>query len=88
MESRLQAVLSPGFRLKPVLQLQPILPERGIERHLRQYGCVLYQHGGNHDVWLNTSNLAQTPVPRHSRIKRGTVRCICRILAAPCPPGF
>ena len=52
-----------------------------LERHLRQCGCVLHHHGRDHDVWLNPSNLAQSPVPRHSQIKRGTVRGICRILA-------
>ena len=51
------------------------------------YGCVLHHHGGNHDVWVNLSNLAQAPVPRHSRIKRGTVRGICRILGIPRPRG-
>jgi len=47
---------------------------RDLERHLRQCGCVPHHHGGNHDVWLSPSNLAQAPVPRHSHIKRGRVR--------------
>lgn len=61
---------------------------RQFERHLRACGCQLYHHGGKHDVWINPTNLAQAPVPGHTRIKRGTVRGICRILAIPRPPGI
>jgi mRNA interferase HicA len=61
---------------------------RQLERHLRTHGCQLHHHGGKHDVWVNPSNLAQAPVPRHGRIKRGTVRGICRILGIPRPPGI
>ena len=64
------------------------MSRRDLERHLRRCGCVLHHHGGNHDVWLNPHNLAQAPVPRHSRIKRGTARGICRILGIPHPPGI
>ena len=60
---------------------------RQLERHLREQGCVLHHHGAKHDIWMNPSNLAQSPVPRHPRIKRGTVRGICRILGVPRPPG-
>lgn len=60
---------------------------RELERHLRALGCTLHHHGGKHDVWLNPSNLAQAPVPRHSTIKQGTVRGICRILGIPKPSG-
>jgi mRNA interferase HicA len=61
---------------------------RQLERQLREQGCVLNHHGAKHDVWVNPRNLAQAPVPRHSRIKRGTVRGICRILSIPQPPGI
>lgn len=61
---------------------------RKLERHLRAHGCQLHHHGVKHDVWGNPSNLAQAPVPRHGRIKRGTVRGICRILGIPLPPGI
>ncbi|HEV3255327.1 MAG TPA: type II toxin-antitoxin system HicA family toxin [Gemmataceae bacterium] len=60
---------------------------RQLERHLRARGCLLHHHGGKHDIWLNPLNLAQAPVPRHRKIKRGTVRGICRILGIPRPPG-
>ena len=61
---------------------------RQLESHLRAQGRVLHPHGGKHDVWINHANLAQAPVPRHARIKRGTVRGICRILGIPRPPGI
>ena len=59
-----------------------------LERHLREHECVLHHHGAKHDVWVNPANLAQAPVPRHAKIKRGTVRGICRILGIPRPPGI
>jgi len=49
---------------------------------------MLHHHGREHDIWVNPANLAQAPVPRHTRIKRGTVRGICRILGIPRPPGM
>ncbi|MCI0378416.1 MAG: type II toxin-antitoxin system HicA family toxin [Gemmataceae bacterium] len=60
---------------------------RKFEKHLRSNGCVLHHHGGKHDVWVNGQSLAQAPVPRHTRLKRGTVRGICRVLGIPFPKG-
>jgi mRNA interferase HicA len=60
---------------------------RKLEKHLREQGCILHHHGAKHDVWVNPTNLAQTSVPRHNKIKRGTVRGICRILGLPRPSG-
>jgi mRNA interferase HicA len=61
---------------------------RALERHLKANGCFFHHHGGRHDIWVNSQTLAQAPVPRHSPIKRGTVRGICRLLGIPTPPGF
>ena len=44
-----------------------------LERHLRDHGCLLHHHGGNHDVWLNPANMRKVSVPRHREIKNGTV---------------
>jgi hypothetical protein len=60
---------------------------RRLEQHLRAHGCILHHHGAKHDVWVNPTSLAQTSVPRHNRMKRGTVRGICRILGIPKPTG-
>lgn len=59
------------------------MKRRELEAHLRAHGCVLHHHGARHDIWLNAVSLAQSPVPRHAEIKRGTVRAICRILGVP-----
>jgi hypothetical protein len=64
------------------------MKRRDLERHLRSHGCIPHQHGSRHDVWLNPRNLARAPVPRHTELKRGTGRGICRILAIPVPPGI
>jgi hypothetical protein len=61
---------------------------RKLERHLRARGCILHHHGAKHDIWVNPTNLAQTSLPRHNKIKRGTVRGICRILGVPRPLGI
>jgi predicted RNA binding protein YcfA (HicA-like mRNA interferase family) len=59
-----------------------------LERHLRDHGCLLHHHGGNHDIWLNPANMRKAPVPRHREIKKGTVRGICRTLDIPRPPSI
>ncbi len=59
-----------------------------LERHLRANGCYLHHHGSRHDVWVNPVNLAQSPVPRHRVLKKGTARGICRNLGIPSPPNL
>ncbi|MBI2893962.1 MAG: type II toxin-antitoxin system HicA family toxin [Deltaproteobacteria bacterium] len=54
---------------------------RALEKHLRACGCFLHHRGGKHDVWVNPATGAHSPVPRHSTIKKGTVRAICRGLS-------
>jgi len=61
------------------------MKKREFERHLRERGCFLNHHGGNHDIWVNPANGLQAPVPRHPTLKRGTVRAICQRLAIPSP---
>ena len=53
---------------------------RALERHLRAHGCIFFREGGAHTIWLNPSNRKIASVPRHSEIKEGTVRSICRQL--------
>jgi len=61
---------------------------RALEKHLKKNGCFFHHHGGRHDIWVNSLTLAQAPVPRHSPIKRGTVRGVCQKLGIPLPAGF
>lgn len=64
------------------------MDRRRLEKHLKDHGCILHHHGGKHDVWLNPKNLAQSPVPRHRVLKRGTAKSICRILGIPLASGL
>ena len=61
---------------------------RALEAHLKNHGCFFHHHGGRHDIWVNSKTLAQAPAPRHSRVKHGTVRGICRLRGIPAPAGF
>ncbi len=38
-------------------------------RELIAAGCYLKRHGSRHDIYVNTRNGKQAPVPRHSEIK-------------------
>ncbi|WP_020475182.1 type II toxin-antitoxin system HicA family toxin [Zavarzinella formosa] len=50
---------------------------REFEEHLRSHGCQLHRHGSKHDLWLNPSNGAKSPVPRHRTLKKPLIRGIC-----------
>jgi len=39
-----------------------------LERHPREHGCVLHDHGAKHEIWFNLLNLAQAPVPLPRRL--------------------
>ena len=56
---------------------------RDLEKQLREHGCVLHHHGGNHDIWVNQRTLKQAPVLRHRNLKRGTAIGICKKLDVP-----
>ncbi|MDC0259569.1 type II toxin-antitoxin system HicA family toxin [Verrucomicrobiales bacterium] len=58
-----------------------------LERHLKKAGCQFELHGGNHDIWVNPANGAESPVPRHNEIKKWTARGICRQLGVEPPTG-
>ena len=64
------------------------MKRRKLEKHLRDHGCFLHDHGAKHDIWVNPANEAKASVPRHDVIKRGTVRGICQILGVPRPAGI
>ena len=61
---------------------------RMLERHLRQHGCELHHHGGNHDIWWNPANEKIASVPRHGTVKKSTAKGVCRELEVPPPVGF
>ncbi len=61
------------------------MKRRDLEKHLREHGCVLDHHGGNHDLWLNPATNQRAPVERHREIQPWMVREICKQLSVPRP---
>jgi predicted RNA binding protein YcfA (HicA-like mRNA interferase family) len=54
-----------------------------IERHLRAHNCAILRQGGSHTIWINTVQKKIASVPRHTEIKEGTFRRICKQLEIP-----
>lgn len=49
-------------------------------KHLHEAGCPFVREGGNHTIYGSADGSRQSVVPRHSEIKPGLVRKICRDL--------
>jgi len=49
-------------------------------RQLLNSGCVLFRHGGRHDVYMNPSNGKKQPVPRHAEVDDMLARHIKKYL--------
>ncbi len=60
---------------------------RDLERHLRAHHAELLRQGARHSVWAIGGPESEriAAVPRHSEIKPGTVRAICKDLEIPPP---
>jgi predicted RNA binding protein YcfA (HicA-like mRNA interferase family) len=52
-------------------------------KHLRRHGCYLKREGAAHSLWSNPANGVVEAVPRHTEIKDGLARKICRTLGLP-----
>ena len=50
-----------------------------LKRLLKQYGCVFYRHGGEHDVW-KTADGRKNRIPRHgaAELPTGTAKKILK----------
>ena len=64
-----------------------------LKRHLRDHGCMLHHHGGNHDVWLRPANMRKASVLRKSRKVRfegfaGDSRYLCLPNSSPSIVAF
>lgn len=59
------------------------MKRRDLEKHLREHGCEFHEHGARHDIWLHPSKQKQASIPRHTEIKQGTAKAICRELGVP-----
>ena len=55
------------------------MKRRAFVRELEPTGCALHRHGKRHDIYRNTANGQQAPVPRHTEIA-DTLRAIIRRL--------
>jgi hypothetical protein len=56
-------------------------------RELERAGCELVRHGKRHDIYRNSANGRQAPVPRHREIADSMCRLIRRQLGLPEPNG-
>ena len=63
------------------------MKRRILEKHLRDSGCVLNHHGGSHDDWIRPATGKHATIPRHTEIKIGTAKAICKALGVPPPPA-
>jgi len=61
------------------------MKRRELLRYLQEHDCHVIAESGPHTAVVNLHNGRKSYVPRHSEIKRGTVRAICRQLEIPCP---
>ena len=61
------------------------MKRRALLRYLAQHNCHIIAEGGGHTAVMNFANQRKSYIPRHSEIKRGTVRAICRQLEIPAP---
>ncbi|MBM4346472.1 MAG: type II toxin-antitoxin system HicA family toxin [Deltaproteobacteria bacterium] len=61
------------------------MKRRDFERHLRDCGCTLHHHRGNHDIWVHPQTLLQAAVPRHAELGRHLLVAICRQLGIAVP---
>lgn len=58
------------------------LQHNELYKKLSQSGCMIYRHGGSHDIWINPVTGARAAVPRHGteEVKKGTLRSILKKL--------
>jgi mRNA interferase HicA len=52
------------------------MKRKDLIRELEQLGCVLYRHGGRHDIYINTATGQKSPIPRHNEVKDSLCRLI------------
>ncbi len=45
--------------------------------HLKKNDCILLRNGANHDMYINTKNLQQAVVGRHTELDNVMCKIIC-----------
>lgn len=61
------------------------MKRRDFERHLSRHGCEFVKEGGRHTIFVNPRNGQIASVPRHTELKKGLVRAVCKVLEIPDP---
>lgn len=61
------------------------MKRQSLLKHLRRHGCYLKREGAAHSLWTNPATGVVEAVPRHTEIKDGLARKICRVLGLPAP---
>jgi hypothetical protein len=54
-----------------------------LEKHLKKHKCEILREGGNHTIYINSTNRKHVPIPRHCEIKNILVKKICKQLGIP-----
>ena len=55
--------------------------------HLHDSNCKFLREGGNHTMYINNINGKISPIPRHTDIRKRTVKEICKQLGIEEPSG-
>lgn len=59
------------------------MKRRDLIQKLKQIGCLLIRHGGNHDWYRNPRTGVSQPVPRHREINEHLASRIIKLLDNP-----
>ncbi len=57
------------------------MKRRELIKRLKEMGCTLVRHGGNHDWYTNQKTKESQPVPRHTEINENLAKSIIRKLS-------
>ena len=63
------------------------MKRRKLIRHLRDHGCELARHGGEHDIFVSEDGRLTAAVERHREISWIMAVAICKQLDIPRPTG-
>lgn len=61
------------------------MKRKALLKHLKDHGCEFLREGGRHTMYVNREASRSSAVPRHSEIREGMARKICKDLGVPRP---
>ncbi len=56
------------------------MKRKDLIKQIKERGCILIRHGGNHDWYQNPKTNVSQPVPRHNEIKEYLAKHIIKML--------